>query len=66
MAADAAEAFEEAGSYYDRKTCDRFRQSIFEVGNSVAPDVAFHNFRGRNVDTNALMRARGFPTVAPA
>jgi peptidyl-dipeptidase Dcp len=61
MAADAAEAFEEAGSYFDRKTCDRFRQTIFEVGNSVAPDVAFRNFRGRDVDTNALMRARGFP-----
>jgi peptidyl-dipeptidase Dcp len=63
MAADAAEAFEQAGSYYDRKTCDRFRQTIFEVGNSVAPDVAFRNFRGRDVDTDALMRARGFPVT---
>ncbi len=63
MAADASEAFEEAGSYYDRKTCDRFRHTIFEVGNSVTPDVAFRNFRGRNVDTNALMRARGFPVA---
>jgi peptidyl-dipeptidase Dcp len=63
MAADAAEAFEEAGSYYDRKTCDRFRHSIFEVGNSVPPDEAYRNFRGRDVDTNALMRARGFPVT---
>lgn len=61
MSADAAEAFMEAGSFYDRKTCDRFRDSIFVVGNSVPPDVAFRNFRGRNVDTNALMRDRGFP-----
>jgi peptidyl-dipeptidase Dcp len=59
--ADAAEAFKEAGSFYDRKTCDRFRESIFMVGNSVPPDVAFRNFRGRDVDTNALMRDRGFP-----
>ncbi|MBZ0188938.1 MAG: hypothetical protein K8F91_22025, partial [Candidatus Obscuribacterales bacterium] len=63
MSADAAEAFEQAGSFYDRKTCDRFRDTIFSVGNSVAPDVAFRNFRGRDVDTNALMRDRGFPVV---
>lgn len=61
MSADASEAFVEAGSFYDRKTCDRFRDTIFSVGNSVAPDVAFRNFRGRDVDTNALMRDRGFP-----
>jgi peptidyl-dipeptidase Dcp len=61
MSADASEAFIEAGSFYDRKTCDRFRETIFMVGNSVAPDVAFRNFRGRDVDTNALMRDRGFP-----
>ncbi len=61
MSADATEAFHEAGGLYDRKTCDRFRDTIFSVGNSVAPDVAFKNFRGRNVDTNALMRDRGFP-----
>jgi peptidyl-dipeptidase Dcp len=64
MSADAAEAFEEAGSFYDRKTCDRFRDTIFSVGNSVPPDTAFRNFRGRNVDTNALMRDRGFPVIA--
>ena len=61
MSADATEAFHEAGGLYDRKTCDRFRDTIFSVGNSVAPDVAFKNFRGRGVDTNALMRDRGFP-----
>ncbi len=59
--ADAAEAFVEAGGFYDRATCDRFRDTIFSVGNSVAPEVAFRNFRGRDVDTNALMRDRGFP-----
>ncbi len=63
MSADAAEAFKEAGSFYDRATCDRFRDTIFSVGNSVPPDVAFRNFRGRDVDTNALMRDRGFPVT---
>ncbi len=61
MSADASEAFQEAGSFYDRATCDRFRDTIFSVGNSVPPDVAFRNFRGRDVDTDALMRDRGFP-----
>lgn len=61
--ADAAEAFVEAGGFYDRATCDRFRDTIFSVGNSVAPEVAFRNFRGRDVDTNALMRDRGFPVA---
>jgi peptidyl-dipeptidase Dcp len=63
MSADASEAFKEAGSFYDRPTCDRFRDTIFSVGNSVPPDVAFRNFRGRDVDTNALMRDRGFPVT---
>ena len=63
MSADASEAFKEAGSFYDRKTCDRFRDTIFSVGNSVPPDQAFRNFRGRDVDTNALMRDRGFPVA---
>ena len=63
MSADAAEAFKEAGGFYDRATCDRFRDSIFTVGNSVPPDLAFRNFRGRDVDTNALMRDRGFPVA---
>ena len=63
VTADAAEAFVEAGSFYDRATCDRFAATIFSVGNSVAPDVAFRNFRGRDVDINALMRDRGFPVT---
>lgn len=66
MSADASEAFVEAGSFYDRKTCDRFCDTIFSVGNSVAPEQAFRNFRGRDVDTNALMRDRGFPVSEEA
>jgi hypothetical protein len=30
------------------------------VGNTVPADVAFRNFRGRDVNTDALMRDRGF------
>src|SRR5262245_14583020 len=35
MSADAAQAFVEAGSFYDPTTCDRFRDTIFSVGNAV-------------------------------
>jgi peptidyl-dipeptidase Dcp len=64
LTADAAEAFVEAGSFYDAKTAKRLHDTIMSVGNSVPPEVAFRNFRGRDVDTNALMRDRGFPTTA--
>jgi peptidyl-dipeptidase Dcp len=61
LTADAAEAFEAAGSYYDKATAKRLHDTIMSVGNSVAPEEAFRHFRGRDVDTNALMRDRGFP-----
>ena len=62
LTADAAEAFQEKKSFYDKATAKKLLDSIFSVGNSVPPDVAFRNFRGRDVDPNALMRSRGFPT----
>ena len=63
LTADAAEAFVEAGSYYDKPTAKRLYDSIMSVGNSVPPEEAFRKFRGRDVDTNALMRNRGFPVT---
>jgi peptidyl-dipeptidase Dcp len=63
LTADAAEAFKEAGSFYDKATSKRLNDSIFSVGNSIPPDEAFRRFRGRDVDTNALMRDRGFPVT---
>jgi peptidyl-dipeptidase Dcp len=61
LTADAAEAFVEAKSFYDQATAKRLHDSIMSVGNSVSPEEAFRAFRGRDVDTNALMRDRGFP-----
>ena len=61
LTADAAEAFVEAGSFYDKKTAKRLYDSIMSVGNSIPPEDAFRKFRGRDVDSNALMRDRGFP-----
>ncbi|HEY4242637.1 MAG TPA: M3 family metallopeptidase [Kofleriaceae bacterium] len=63
LTADAAEAFEKAG-FYDKPTAKRLHDSIMSVGNSIPPDEAFKRFRGRDVDTDALMRDRGFPVKA--
>lgn len=64
LTADAAEAFKEAGSFFDKAIAKRLHDSVLSVGNSIPPDEAFRRFRGRDADTNALMRSRGFP-VAP-
>jgi peptidyl-dipeptidase Dcp len=61
LTADAAEAFVEAKSFYDKPTAKRLYDSIMSVGNSIPPEEAFRRFRGRDVDTDALMRDRGFP-----
>ncbi|MEP6862606.1 MAG: M3 family metallopeptidase, partial [Deltaproteobacteria bacterium] len=63
LTADAAEAFSDAGSFYDPQIAKKLHDEIMSVGNGVPPEVAFRNFRGRDVDTNALMRDRGFPTT---
>lgn len=63
LTADAAEAFAEAKSFYDKKTAKKLHDAIMSVGNSISPEEAFKKFRGRDVDTNALMRDRGFPVT---
>jgi len=57
------EAFNEAGGLYDKSVAKRYCETILSVGNSVPPDEAFRRFRGRDVDTDALMRDRGFPVT---
>jgi peptidyl-dipeptidase Dcp len=61
LTADAGEAFQQAGSYYHKPTAKKLHDHIMSVGNSIPPEEAFRRFRGRDVDTNALMRDRGFP-----
>ncbi|HRC54920.1 MAG TPA: M3 family metallopeptidase [Kofleriaceae bacterium] len=63
LTADAAEAFSEAGSFYDAATARALREQIMSVGNTVDPELAYRAFRGRAADSDALMRDRGF---APA
>jgi peptidyl-dipeptidase Dcp len=63
LTADVFEAFNEAGGPYDNSVAKRYCETILSVGNSVPPDEAFRRFRGRDVDTDALMRERGFPVT---
>ncbi|MCB1623279.1 MAG: hypothetical protein KDI32_01735, partial [Pseudomonadales bacterium] len=60
MTADVYEGFMEKGGLYDQSACKLLETSIMSVGNSIPPDEAFRRFRGRDVDTDALMRDRGF------
>ena len=60
LTADAWEAFLEAGGPWDPAVAGRFRRHILAVGNTLDPGLAFRRFRGRDVDTGALMRKRGF------
>jgi peptidyl-dipeptidase Dcp len=61
LTADAFEAFTEAGGAYDPVIARRFHDTVMSVGNTVPPEEAFRNFRGRDVQVEALMRDRGFP-----
>ncbi|MBX7249449.1 MAG: M3 family metallopeptidase [Caulobacteraceae bacterium] len=61
LTADAAEAFVEAGSFYDRPTAKRLHDTIMSRGNTIDPAEQFRAFRGRDVKIGALMRDRGFP-----
>src|SRR5687767_1852765 len=65
ITADAAEAFTESGGLYDPTVARRLRENIFSVGNTVDPAEGYRKFRGRDPETGALMRKRGFVS-APA
>ncbi|NND99840.1 MAG: M3 family metallopeptidase [Pirellulaceae bacterium] len=61
LTADAAEMFEEAGSYYDKTVAKKLHDHVMSVGDTIDPADGFRAFRGRDVDTSALLRKRGFP-----
>ncbi|WP_140984200.1 M3 family metallopeptidase [Asticcacaulis tiandongensis] len=60
LSADAAEAFTEAGGFYDKAVAQKLFDHVLSVGNTVDPAEAYRAFRGRDADPAALMRARGF------
>lgn len=61
ITADAWEAFLEGKGPYDTEVAKRFYDWVLSKGNTIDPADAYRKFRGRDVDTNALMRDRGFP-----
>ena len=61
LTADAAQVFEDKGSYYDKETAQSLYDNIMSVGDTMDPADGFRKFRGRDVDTRALLRKRGFP-----
>jgi len=60
LTADAWEAFLEGKGPWDPAVAARLKATVLSVGNTVDPSDAFRNFRGRDVNTDALMRKRGF------
>ncbi len=63
LTADSAEAFEEAGSFYDEAVAKSLYENIMSVGDTVDPADGFRAFRGRDVSIAPLMRKRGFPVT---
>ncbi len=60
LTADAAEAFTEGNGLFDTDVAERLRRDVLSVGDTVDPAEGFRAFRGRDVDTGALLRKRGF------
>jgi len=61
LAADASEAFTEApGGFYDEEVGQKLVDYLFAVRNAMDPADAYRAFRGRDAETDALLRDRGF------
>ncbi len=60
LVADAWEAFQEGKGPWDPAVAKRFHDCVLSIGNTMDPTEAFRAFRGRDVNTDALMRDRGF------
>jgi peptidyl-dipeptidase Dcp len=60
LTADAWEAFIEGAGPWDDAVAERLRRHVLSAGNTVDPADGYRAFRGRDPDTAALMRKRGF------
>jgi peptidyl-dipeptidase Dcp len=63
LSADAYSAFTEAGGPYDKAVAKRLVDHVFSVGATVDEAEGYKAFRGREPNSDALMRARGFPVA---
>ena len=64
LAEDAWEAFTEARGPYDADVAARLQADVFAAGNTRDPAEAYRDFRGRDPNSAALMRRRGFAVPA--
>jgi peptidyl-dipeptidase Dcp len=60
LSADAYSAFTEAGGPFDKAVAKRLSDNIFSVGGTVDEAEAYKAFRGREPNSDALMKSRGF------
>ncbi len=60
LTADAWEAFTEAAGPWDADVASRLVEHVFSAGNTSDAADAYRAFRGRDPETAALMRKRGF------
>lgn len=61
LTADAAEMFEQAdGKYFDETVAAKLLDHVLSVGDTIDPAETYRQFRGRDVNTDALLRKRGF------
>jgi peptidyl-dipeptidase Dcp len=63
ISADATEAFTEGKGMYDKEVAKRLYDNVFSIGNTIDPEIAYKKFRGREANSDALMRARNFPVM---
>ena len=61
---DAFQAFKESGYLFDRQTAARFR-TLLQSGGSLDGRTLYNNFRGKQPDQTAMLRARGLMNEAP-
>ena len=66
LTADAYGAFTEGSGAYDKAVGAKLVKNVFSVGNTIDPAEAYRNFRGRDPQTSALMKKRGFPVKESA
>lgn len=63
LTADAAEMFEQAdGKFFNKGVATKLFDHILSVGDTIDPAETYRAFRGRDVNTDALLRKRGFTT----
>jgi peptidyl-dipeptidase Dcp len=67
--ADAFKAFEETGDVFDPATAQRLKDFVYAAGYRREAAAAYHAFRGRAPEVEALLEKRGFraaPAVLPS